>query len=93
MLDLRLVSENLDLVREQLARRGFTDSEALDRLGKLTEERRKVITEAESLRQQRNSASSEMGKIKDKKSDEFQQKRAALRELGDQLKQLEERLQ
>ena len=38
MLDLRLVSENLDLVREQLARRGFSDSEALDRLGKLTEE-------------------------------------------------------
>lgn len=91
MLDLRLVSENLDLVREQLARRGFTDSEALDRLGELTEQRRKVITEAESLRQQRNSASAEMGKIKDKKSDEFQQKREALRELGDQLKKLEER--
>ena len=91
MLDLRLVSENLDHVREQLARRGFADSDALDRLGALADERRKVITQVESLRQERNSASAEMGKIKDKKSDEFQAKREALRELGDRVKQLEER--
>jgi seryl-tRNA synthetase len=91
MLDLRHVSENLADVQVSLARRGFSDAALLDRLGTLAGERRAVITEVESLRQRRNEASQAMGRVTDKKSDEFQAKREALRALGDQVKEGERR--
>ncbi|MBJ71912.1 MAG: serine--tRNA ligase [Sandaracinus sp.] len=91
MLDLRFVSENLDAVREALGRRGYDDAETLDRIGALAKERREGITEVEALRHERKEASAAMGKIADKKSAEFQEKREALRGLGDRIKKLEER--
>ena len=91
MLDLRYVSENLADVKAALARRGFDDSELLDRLGALAEERKTVITDVEVLRQRRNEASQAMGRVADKKSDEFQKKRDELRALGDRIKQGEGR--
>ena len=91
MLDLRTVSENLAEVKTGLARRGFSDSELLDRLGALAEERRSVITDVEALRQKRNDASQAMGQVADKKSAEFQAKREELRGLGDRIKQGEAR--
>ena len=60
MLDLRYVSENLPDVKAALTRRGFADAELLDRLGALAEERRRVITSVEALRQERNDASQAM---------------------------------
>jgi seryl-tRNA synthetase len=91
MLDLRYVSENLADVKAALARRGFSDAALLDRLGALAEERRKVITNVDALRQQRNEASQAMGRVSDKKSDEFQAKREELRTLGDEIKRGEAR--
>ena len=91
MLDLRYVSENLDEVKAGLWRRGFADTELLDRLGSLAEERRKVITSVDALRQERNEASQAMGQVADKKSDEFQAKREKLRALGDEIKRGESR--
>ena len=86
MLDLRKVSEHLADVKSALARRGFGDAELLERLGKLAEERRGVITDVEALRQRRNEASQAMGRVVDKKSLEFQAKRDELRALGDRIK-------
>ncbi len=86
MLDLRHVSENLDEVKAGLWRRGFSDTELLDRLSSLADERRQVITSVDALRQERNEASQAMGRVADKKSDEFQAKREQLRALGDQIK-------
>lgn len=91
MLDLRHVSENLGEVKDSLARRGFRDAELLDRLGSLADARRKVITDVEALRQERNAASQAMGQIADKKSDAFQAKREQLRALGDRIKEGEGR--
>ena len=91
MLDLRYVSENLPDVKAALTRRGFADAELLDRLGALAEERRRVITSVEALRQERNDASQAMAKVADKKSEEFQTKREQLRTLGDQIKRGEAR--
>ena len=91
MLDLRYVSENLASVKAALTRRGFSDDALIDRLGALAEERRTTITSVEALRQERNEASQAMGKIPDKKSDEFQAKREALRQLGDEIKSKEAR--
>ena len=91
MLDLRHVSENLADVKASLARRGFSDPGLLDKLGSLSDERRRVITGVEALRQKRNEASQAMGQVADKKSAEFQAKREALRSLGDEIKQGEAR--
>jgi seryl-tRNA synthetase len=91
MLDLRHVSENLGEVKAALARRGFTDAALLDRLGSLADARRKVITDVEALRQERNAASQAMGQIEDKTSAAFQTKREQLRALGDRIKEGESR--
>jgi seryl-tRNA synthetase len=91
MLDLRHVTEKLADVKAALTRRGFADAELLDRLGALAEERRRVITSVEALRQERNDASQAMAKVADKKSEEFQTKREQLRTLGDQIKQSDAR--
>jgi len=89
MLDLRWVSESLDEVKAQLARRGYRDEAVLSSLAKLAGERRAAIAEVESRRAELNAASGAMAKIADKKSAEFAEKREALRTLGDQIKELE----
>jgi seryl-tRNA synthetase len=90
MLDQRYVSENLEEVKAALAKRGFDDAKLLDRLSELASARRKAIASEEELRQERNAANDAMAKVADKKSDEFQQRRAVLRELSDRVKTLEE---
>lgn len=87
MLDLRYVSENLAEIKAALAKRGFEDAALLDRLGDLAQRRRKSITSLEALRQERNEASQAMAQIADKKSAAFQEKREALRSLGDRIKE------
>ncbi|MEM8607536.1 MAG: serine--tRNA ligase [Myxococcota bacterium] len=91
MLDLRYVSDNLAQVKAALTRRGFDDDALLDRVGSLSEARRKSIAEVDALRQRRNEASQAMSQVADKKSPEFQEKREALRTLGDDIKQAESR--
>lgn len=91
MLDLRWVSESLDEVKAQLARRGYHDEAVLSSLSKLAAERRTAITEVESRRAELNVASGAMAKIADKKSAEFAEKRDSLRTLGDEIKALEAR--
>jgi seryl-tRNA synthetase len=88
MLDLRFVTENLDEVRRVLATRGGAGIASLDRMAALAEQRRAAIGEVESLRAEKNAASAAMAKL-DKKSDEFAQKRDALKELGNRVKELE----
>jgi len=90
MLDLRYVTENLDEVREALARRGFEDAAVLDRLATGARERRDVIVELERLRARRNEVSKSMAKL-DKKSDEFARTRDEMREVGERIKALESR--
>ena len=85
MLDVRLVSDRLDEVRAQLAGRGFEDAELLARLAELSDRRRGLITAIESQRHERKTASQAMGKIADKKSEEFTAKRQELKALGDRI--------
>lgn len=92
MLDLRYVSENLDEVRAGLARRGYVDEAAMTRLSEAAAARRASIGSVEALRQQRNEASTAMGAIADKKSDEFTARRKELASLKDEIKAQDERL-
>ena len=92
MLDLRHVVDNLESVREGLARRGAGAAATLGELSELAQKRRDTIVRLETLRAQKNEASAAMAKIADKKSAEFAQKRDELRAVGDETKALESAL-
>ena len=62
MLDLNYVRENLDAVKQALASRGFP-LDILDRFAEIDRERRRVIGEADSINQERNAASKEIGAL------------------------------
>jgi len=63
MLDLAFVRANLPQVEEKLRARG-ADTSALSDFATLDAERRTAITEAETLKAQRNALSAEFGKLK-----------------------------
>jgi seryl-tRNA synthetase len=63
MLDLAFVRANLALVEEKLRARN-ADASALADFATLDAERRSAITEAETLKAQRNALSAEFGKLK-----------------------------
>ena len=64
MLDLAFVRNNLPLLEEKLAQRGLDPKQALGDFHAVDEQRRKLITEMEQLKAQRNRASEEVAKAK-----------------------------
>ncbi|HEY3136959.1 MAG TPA: serine--tRNA ligase [Blastocatellia bacterium] len=85
MLDINFVRANLDLVRQKLEQRGVP-RDALDRFNELDERRRTVVRERDDLNAARNRESQEIGKLmKAGQKDEAQSRRAAVRELGNQI--------
>ncbi len=64
MLDLKLIREQPNVVREALVKRQM-DTTSVDRILMLDEERRKQVAALEALRAQRNAISKEIGRMKD----------------------------
>lgn len=62
MLDLNFVRDNLESVRAALADRNFP-ADSLDKFVELDAERRRVITEADSINQARNASSKAIGAL------------------------------
>src|SRR5262245_34323638 len=91
MLDSRWVSENLEVVRAGLEKRGFRDEDVLRRLIELVSKRRETIVEVEKLRAERNQANDAMAKLA-KTSSEFALRRDELKALGDRIKTIEPEL-
>jgi seryl-tRNA synthetase len=89
MLDINLIREQPDVVRKALADRQM-DPTPVDQIIKLDRQRRQTIQEADSLKAQRNAVSKEIGKVKDPA--ERQSKIEAMRQVGDQISQLDEAL-
>src|SRR5688500_6121487 len=87
MLDLKWVTEHFDEARAGLARRGTLDP-SFAIIESRAGERRKVITDLETLRAQRNETSASLAKI-DKKSSEFQEARERMRTVGVRIKELQ----
>ena len=89
MLDVKLLRAKPDEVRQALQRRGSTSS--LDEFLVVEEERRRLVTEVEQRRARRNAASEEIAQVKraGKPADE---RIAAMRSLGDQIKSLDKEL-
>jgi seryl-tRNA synthetase len=90
MLDIKLIREKPDFVRERLATRGAGDEARIDEVLKLDEQRRKLLNEVEALKAQRNRASKEIGALMgQKKTAEAEAKKRETRDLGDRIAQLD----
>ena len=89
MLDLKLIRENPDLIREALTKRHM-DTQVVDEVLALDEERRRLILEAETRKSERNAVSKEIGQMKS--ATEREQKISAMRALGDEISALDEKL-
>jgi len=90
MLDLKMVRSNPDVVREALARRGASAA-SLDEFLALEERRRKLLTEVESMRAERKRASDEIAAVK-KSGGDAEPAIAAMRALGETIKEREAEL-
>ena len=89
MLDIRLIRENPDVVREALEKRQ-SDPSVVDSLIALDERRRVILSEVEELKAERNTVSKEIGKLKD--VDSRQAKIEAMRVVGDKISALDNEL-
>ena len=90
MLDKNFVAKNFDAVVGRLADRGGTLD--LSQFKQLFAERRTLTIELETLQAQRNLANEEMKKLAKSDPAGLDAKRAAMREVGDQIKAREPRL-
>jgi seryl-tRNA synthetase len=90
VLDIKLIREKTDFVRQRLATRGAGDETKIDELLKLDESRRKFLAEVESLKSQRNRASKEIGALMgQKKIAEATAKKAETKDLGEKISALD----
>jgi seryl-tRNA synthetase len=89
MLDITLIREQPDLVRQAMQARQL-DPAPVDTVLALDEQRRALIQEVEALKAERNAVSKEIGKMKDPA--ERQSKIDAMREVGDRIAGLDEHL-
>jgi seryl-tRNA synthetase len=89
MLDLAFVRDNLGAVEEMLRLRGMDPAQTLGGFRAVDERRRQLITQAETLKAQRNRLSEEVGKLKKSGQNEAaaaaMEQAKALREQGDGL--------
>ena len=69
MLDLGFVRDNLPLVEEKLRQRGMDPAAVLKDFPEIDARRRSAITEAETLKAQRNKASEQIAQLKKNKQD------------------------
>lgn len=89
MLDINLVRENPDVVREALQKRNM-DTAVVDKMAELDVLRRSLLVEVETLKAERNTVSREIGKMKDK--DARQAKINEMRGVADKITQLDEQV-
>lgn len=90
MLDIKLIRNEVEKVKEKTQRRGV-DPAAIDEILELDESRRKLIQETEELKKKRNEVSEEIAQKKRNKenADDAIQ---AMRQVGEEIKDIDARL-
>ncbi len=88
MLDVKMVRSNPDEVRAALLRRGAASTSSLDEFLTLEEERRRLLTDVESMRAARKRASDAIATVK-KAGGDADAAIAEMRSLGDTIKERE----
>jgi len=91
VLDIKLVRERPDFVRQRLALRGAGDEAHVNELLQLDEQRRKLLAEVESIKAQRNRMAKEIGALmSQKKTEEAESRKQEARELGERTNSLDQ---
>jgi seryl-tRNA synthetase len=86
MLDIKLIREQPDVVRQGIRRRG-EDPDVVDQVLALDMRRRELLNQVEVLKATRNAVSKEIGKMKD--AAERDAKIAEMRGVGDQIAEMD----
>ncbi len=90
MLDIKLIREQPDFVRQRLATRGAGDEARITEVLELDERRRKLLAEVEELKALRNRVSKEIGILMGKKETAAAEaKKAETRDIGDKISALD----
>ncbi len=90
MLDIKLIREQPEAVRERLTTRGAAEGARLAELLALDERRRQLLVEAEGLKAVRNRTSKEIGAlVSQQRPEEAAAKKAEMRQLGDRVAELD----
>ncbi len=90
MLDIKLIREKPDFVRERLATRGTGEEKKIDEILGFDSERRKGLAEAENLKAERNRVSKAVGALMaQKKPAEAEAKKVEARQIGDRITALD----
>jgi seryl-tRNA synthetase len=93
MLDIKIIREKPDYVRERLASRGAGDEGKVDEVLRFDDQRRKLLGEVEQLKSLRNRVSKEIGALMgQKKTEEAAAKKAETRNIGDQISSLDKQV-
>ena len=90
MLDLRFIREHTEEVKAAIGKKKFTCD--IDGFLKVDSARREIVTQIETLRAQQNAQNDEIKSL-DKKSSEFQEKIKELKQISEQIKVLDVKLQ
>ena len=89
MLDIKLIREQPELVREALKKRQLNPS-MVDEIVASDAKRRKLLVEVENLKSERNTVSKQISQTKDAK--EREASITAMREVGDRITELDEKV-
>ncbi|BCA87044.1 serine--tRNA ligase 2 [Enterococcus saigonensis] len=90
MLDIKMIRQNMPMVKEKLATRGVP-ANVLDEFVKLDEERRTLLVQSEELKKQRNDVSAEIAQLKRNKEN-AEDKIAAMKAVGAQIKEYDAKI-
>ena len=86
MLDIKLIREQPDAVRDRLASRGGGDEARISEVIALDDRRRKGLVEVEQLKAERNKVSKEIGVLMgQKKLEEAEARKKETRQIGDRI--------
>lgn len=88
MLDLRLIRERPDFVKERLKARGDNYDELIDLILSLDEKRRQIISEVEVLKHRRNVMSKEIGMMM-REGKNVEALREEVKKVGDSISELD----
>jgi seryl-tRNA synthetase len=91
VLDIKLIREKPDFVRERLATRGAGDEKLIDGILQADELRRKTLSQVETLKAERNKVSKEIGALMgQKKIAEADAKKKEAGDFGNKITELDE---
>ncbi|MBE5736599.1 MAG: serine--tRNA ligase [Clostridiales bacterium] len=91
MIDIALIRNNADLVKKNIEKKFQHDKLPLvDEVATMDEEYRKLKSEGDTLRSQRNTISSEIGALmREKKTNEANERKASVSKINDRIKEIE----